>query len=832
MKHIEIDTFGGIVSNADGEDIRPDLGQDVVNFSLNKSGVLKYNDNYIIGASFNGVECSLVYYWTDFTNATPNYIVLIDKTNSQLQILNSVYAKQIYITTDADDTDTNYKLYPITTLNATYKAQPSVLSSGNYVRISPSKGHEPIQLQHITDRKFWGYWQGTPAAWNWYAKRAIASNNAETYTNADDGFFADIAYPRMDYARGKTMFAGGDLSLTFKPQITAKNHKDSTGYRNVSSIDVADGTLVGNHVYDSATVNTSYYIHEYAIALVYDGNQIGPLSNSTYTRIKTVKPSTRQRPRGMSTRVDVNMDLATMSGTTTTVRDVMQNPRVTGIALYRSISGANYTKVKSKSNLRRVGTYRIDRSESDMNRVSIAASDIQLLAYNKLLPIDMAKHSSSITDVTSVYLKTYWDSNGDGEVQEQSNAISSIDDNYGVITIGGSITSANFLPDTLTEYAITENSAAIGTGAGTIYNSGIKGVGGEMWMIVPGNLEDGDGYYKNCIVTEQSVATSTKFDCIVESYLGMHKTDAGAEVYYHACRLSGDSMWTKLKTGVVAIYIHRTNEPMYWYHDHITHGSGNNRKQAKLFMYDADPISFEGHPYPEDKINHGYEVQYSFMGRRFIGNVKMNLGDTDEEEHKNMLLYSEVGMPDVIPSANFIQIQDNNGGEITGFSSAGGDLIVFTTTGIFSLNMRSTDPESWVLSTISNQVGCIASDSIAKIKDQIFFAGDHSCYYLAHTHQLVPVSEPINDFYRPLPDASKNKTQTIYEADKNILHWLFGGTDTVGGSSFVYELHLEKGDVTWTKRNYNRPLSLLSKDFNNDPVFISNTSRIANPLSR
>ena len=121
--------------------------------------------------------------------------------------------------------------------------------------------------------------------------------------------------------------------------------------------------------------------------------------------------------------------------------------------------------------------------------------------------------------------------------------------------------------------------------------------------------------------------------------------------------------------------------------------------------------------------------------------------------------------------------------------------------------------------------------SKSPLKDQIFFASDHSCYYLAHTHQLVPVSEPINDFYRSLPDGSKNKTKTIYEADKNILHWLFGSTDIIDGSSYVYELHLEKGDVTWAKRSYGRPLSLIAKDFDNNPVYVSNSERISNPLA-
>ena len=38
--YLDIDLFGGIVSNADAEDIRNDVGQDLINFSLDKDGML------------------------------------------------------------------------------------------------------------------------------------------------------------------------------------------------------------------------------------------------------------------------------------------------------------------------------------------------------------------------------------------------------------------------------------------------------------------------------------------------------------------------------------------------------------------------------------------------------------------------------------------------------------------------------------------------------------------------------------------------------------------------------------------------------------------------
>ena len=162
----------------------------------------------------------------------------------------------------------------------------------------------------------------------------------------------------------------------------------------------------------------------------------------------------------------------------------------------------------------------------------------------------------------------------------------------------------------------------------------------------------------------------------------------------------------------------------------------------------------------------------------------------------------------------------------------GGDLIIFQEKGVYALNMNTSDPSSWILSSVSNSVGCVATDSIVKIKDQIFFAGEDSIYYITPTHQLVPISEPINDKYRNLPIATKRKTAGVFVADEQTLYFLFGATSDPGGSTLCYCLNLSKGDITWTSRYINHVLSMMSQDFNGDPVFISNTERIDNPAAR
>jgi len=834
MNYIDIDLFGGIVSNADPKDIREDISQKNINFDISKVGILKANDEYAIKFSSDEVVYDSLFYWVDFSNGDFQKIIWL-RDNNGLYLSGSNYAFDYFQFRDVTDSSNNQlKLGEVVASTSIHKSHHHFNSDGNIVRIAAHSGTNPVQVQHVNLRDFWGYSQGTGGRWN--SLKTATGSSSYVLTSSNSGYFMDIAYPRNNYIKGvfkRSEFAS-DIDEDFEVKIDSTSAKERGLERTDQSttFKVADGAMAGNIAYDSATVNTSFYTHEYALALVYDGVQVGPLGNSTFTRLKTVKSQARSRPRAMAAKVSFEYNIATNDGNSSTIRSATYNPRVTGFNLYRSNSADNFLRTREKSALRRVGTYRIDRSESDMNRVSLNANQIKPLTYDEFVTLDSSRYSSTISSITSAYFKYYHDSTGDSELEEFSLGITSHDDTYGIYEVDVD-TGANFVPDYYGSWAITQNSAAIGSGAGTIYNSGVKAIGGEMWILVPGNKTDGDGFYKNCIIQKQ--ADATVIDCIVESYLHRHVNASGTSYYYHACRLTGDSLWAsyKLSAGPADSYIYRTNEPIYWnWRTDNRDDSTNKTTYAEIFIYDVDPVTFEGHPYPNDKINHGYEVSHEFMGRRFVGDVTLNLGDADEEQRKNFVLYSEVGMPDVLPSANFLQITSDLGGRIIGFSDMGGDLLIFTTSSIHSLNMRGSSPDTWVLSTISNKVGCLATDSIIKIKDRIFFASEDSCYYLSAQGQLVPISEPINDMYTDLSITARRKTKTIYNQKKGILYWQFGSSDLVGGTNLVFLLHLLKGDVTWTSRAYGRLLDNMIEDFDNEPVFYNNSEILSNPLAR
>jgi len=862
MNNVDIDLFGGIVSNADSEDIRPDVGQDLINFSLDKSGMLSTSDPYKVRHTINDDLFDSFFYWTDFTQGDAQFILSVDKDTQKLQIYSFNYLLQKSNREDISGTTTNhsYNFYNFINNASNYRTMSNFHSTGRYVRISASNTASPIIVQYIKDRKFFGY---QTALNEWFVCKKDNQAGTVIYDSDDSQFFVDKSYPRMDYAKGKLLNTNSLINRDFKPIINALSTEKigettDTNYGTDSSgigYVITESLLAGLLAYEQNTKNRGVVQHEYNFALVYDGNQIGPLlEESAFTSVATLKNSTATDwyNRGNGVKMQIRLPVATMTADHSTPEEYAWNPRITGIAVYRAASSANYARLKSKSNLRRIGTYRLDRDETAMERVSVTGSTCRMLDYETFVPADIEHHwqggegnRNNISGNGVLNKYWYWFSNGtdsNGDRESRSYYIQTFDDVFGIYGIGAAVQSV-MAGDYFGDWSINEYSG--NPDIQMVYNSGNRAAGGPLWIIIPGTEDDGDGYYNNCIIQDQS--NENLYDVVVESYAYKHKSaesawgeDDGTEYFYHLCRLSGYSFWDKayrnFKTSATTIpnfYIYRTNEPVHFRTKTIRYGSDNrDRKFALLDIFDVNPAMFEAHPYADDKINHGYEVQHTFQGRRFIGDVIVNLGDSDEEKHKNMFLYSEIGQYDIIPSANFVQIQDIEGGRITGFSDMGGDLIIFQEKGVYALNMNSSDPSSWILSSVSNSVGCVATDSIVKIKDQIFFAGEDSIYYITPTHQLVPISEPINDKYRNLPIATKRKTAGVFVADEQTLYFLFGATSDPGGSTLCYCLNLSKGDITWTSRYINHVLSMMSQDFNGDPVFISNTERIDNPAAR
>jgi len=192
-------------------------------------------------------------------------------------------------------------------------------------------------------------------------------------------------------------------------------------------------------------------------------------------------------------------------------------------------------------------------------------------------------------------------------------------------------------------------------------------------------------------------------------------------------------------------------------------------------------------------ISVNYKYSQFLDGRNYVANVKFP--NTNNEEHSNWVIYSELNQPDVLPVSNYIEIQDSQGGEILGLGRMLGDLVIFMEKGIYRLHTPSTDPGSWSLIESEENIGCVAPDSIIEVEGVLYFAGKDHIYGLDANFQAVPITKNIQDVWQD-PNINQENTKITYDPKLKRLLCQFGGSNTS-----AYLFHLDIGE--WTKWEYN-----------------------------
>ena len=108
-------------------------------------------------------------------------------------------------------------------------------------------------------------------------------------------------------------------------------------------------------------------------------------------------------------------------------------------------------------------------------------------------------------------------------------------------------------------------------------------------------------------------------------------------------------------------------------------------EQVNILVNDTGFSNGRVQPFP-DKLLVDTRYKYSQMigSRLFVGNVRID-PENNSEDHPDWIVYSESGMPDILPAVNFIQIKDQQGGVITGLNKILDSLVVFMSRGVFRL---------------------------------------------------------------------------------------------------------------------------------------------------
>ena len=219
-----------------------------------------------------------------------------------------------------------------------------------------------------------------------------------------------------------------------------------------------------------------------------------------------------------------------------------------------------------------------------------------------------------------------------------------------------------------------------------------------------------------------------------------------------------------------------------------------NANEQTLRFFDKGTTDGVEHPTGETSLEVNFKHSINLEGRQYVADIALN-PSTDNETHKDWVLFSELNQPDVIPISNYISIPDLQGGEIVGLGKLIGDLVVFQTKGIYRLSIPSADPGSWSLSESEPNIGCVATDSIVEYEGGIFFAGNDNFYHLGSNFQATPITTSIKDVYQSTPNLSS--TRAVIDGKKNRLLCKFGSVKTE-----IYALDLLKfrfGKEHWSK---------------------------------
>ena len=185
-----------------------------------------------------------------------------------------------------------------------------------------------------------------------------------------------------------------------------------------------------------------------------------------------------------------------------------------------------------------------------------------------------------------------------------------------------------------------------------------------------------------------------------------------------------------------------------------TTGTDGNPKTEITFT-DLGYTSLSKHPTGKTPINVKYEFSQYIEGRLFVADCRYTNEQYDEvEQDKNLILFSELNQPNIIPVTNYIKVQDNQGGDIIGLGELMGNLVVFMENSIWRLNVPNLDPNQWSLVEATSDLGCTSSTSIYSYEDGIFFANKEGLWIMSKTFTPQELSRPWRQHYQENYDAN------------------------------------------------------------------------------
>ena len=191
---------------------------------------------------------------------------------------------------------------------------------------------------------------------------------------------------------------------------------------------------------------------------------------------------------------------------------------------------------------------------------------------------------------------------------------------------------------------------------------------------------------------------------------------------------------------------------------------------------------------------------------RLLINTGNRLFAVGSGSSRNTLYASDILDPNVWDSANSIIVNADDGDEITAIVQFYQNrIIVFKRRRIFQVTIPpdATSGADWIVELISNNVGCVASQTAVQVNSDVFFLADDGLRSVVRsasddfTTVGLPISEVVKDEIQEINTAQVGKASALFYDNRYFLAIPTGAND-YNDTLLVYNTVLQAFEGVWS----------------------------------
>jgi len=199
--------------------------------------------------------------------------------------------------------------------------------------------------------------------------------------------------------------------------------------------------------------------------------------------------------------------------------------------------------------------------------------------------------------------------------------------------------------------------------------------------------------------------------------------------------------------------------------------------------------------------------------RRFIGNVVEEVNDVGRDpsfstwnprkvfNYPNRVYWSNITpqlvvCPDIFRKNDYMIFETDGKEIITGLESVLSNMLVFTESTTFVVNVSSGDSLGWTKQETISGVGCIAPKSLVNARGKVLFASGDNVYIFNSVNPVPVFRDKIQADYRALTAGNKRSGVGVYFPKLNQYRLTFGDTETaLNGDTTQYVTYVVELDT-------------------------------------